>query len=57
MRRLTPKETRAALETLTKISMMGDGIKADIVDWINIGKNAKAMAREALRPKCTRCGK
>lgn len=57
MRKLTPKETKAALETLANISMIGDGLKPEIIDWANIGKNAKAMAREVFRPKCKECGK
>lgn len=57
MRKLTPKETKAALETLAKISTMGDGISEKIIDWANIGKNAKHMARLAFTPKCAKCGK
>jgi len=57
MRKLTPKETKAAIETLYKISQMGEGMRENVIDYSNIGKNAKAMAREAFRSKCSKCGK
>ena len=44
-------------EALAKIAAMGDGMKESIIDWPNIGKNAKHIAAEALRVKCKECGR
>lgn len=41
---------------LKYISMMGAGLKMDVIDWGNIGKNAVYKAREAISPKCRTCG-
>lgn len=43
--------------TLIDISQMGKGLKENIIDWEQIGKNAVYAAKEALREKCPRCGK
>jgi hypothetical protein len=51
-----PKEQDLRL-ALLKISEMGKGIKPEIIDWQNIGKNAVATAKEVLREKCVECGK
>jgi hypothetical protein len=57
VRKISAKEKKIALETLYKISQMGEGMRESVIDWSNIGKNAKAMAREAFREKCSKCGK
>ena len=57
VKKLTPAETKAAIETLAEIALLGDGIKGEAIDWIAIGKRAKAMANEAFKPKCKCCGK
>lgn len=44
-------------EALLKISMMGSGMQAHVIDWSNIGRNAVAVAKETLRHKCKACGK
>lgn len=44
-------------ETLTLISKLGDGIAPAIIDWSNVGKNAKHYAAEVLKEKCKSCGK
>lgn len=43
--------------TLLKISNMGSGLKENVIDWQNIGKNAVHTAKEALRKKCKEYGK
>lgn len=43
--------------TLRAISIMGDGLREEVKDWTNIGKNAVYTAKEALKVKCPRCGK
>lgn len=44
-------------EALLKISMMGSGLKPEIIDWANIGRNAVSLAKETLRKKCKECGR
>ena len=41
---------------LRHIAEMGIGMKEDVIDWQNIGKNAVATARNALAGKCETCG-
>lgn len=42
---------------LTEIACMGDGIKESNIDWSAIGKDAKYKAQEAIKPRCSTCGK
>lgn len=48
------KELEAALR---KIALMGHGMKDEVRDWGNIGRNAVMTARDALSGKCEACGK
>lgn len=50
----TPKQIEYALKS---ISEMGKGLKPEIIDWENIGKNAVHLAKETLREKCAECGR
>jgi hypothetical protein len=50
----SPEDVRLAL---FKISEMGAGMKAEVIDWANIGNNAISIAKETLREKCVECGK
>lgn len=34
---------------LSEIARMGDGIKSNMIDWANCGKNAKYLANTALK--------
>lgn len=36
---------------------MSDGIRADAIDWGNIGKNAVSIARHVFVEKCSECGR
>lgn len=51
------KKIDALEKVLTEIATMGDGIQAEVIDWANIGRNAKYKAKEAIRPRCATCGK
>jgi hypothetical protein len=53
-KKATPEQMESALRS---ISNMGIGIKPEIIDWANIGKNAVSLAKEVLREKCAECGK
>lgn len=44
-------------QALKKIADMGKGLKPEVIDWGNIGKNAVYVARKALAKKCKTCGK
>lgn len=50
------KEFLAMQLLLRKIAEMGRGMKPEIIDWQNIGKNAVHLARQHLQPKCKTCG-
>ncbi len=41
---------------LNEIAHMGVGLKPEIIDWQNIGKNAVHVARNYLAGKCSECG-
>jgi hypothetical protein len=55
--RAVSRERARFRKVLAEIAALGNGIRADQLDWSNIGKIAKQKAAEALRPKCPRCGK
>lgn len=38
-------------KALEEISQMGDGIKPNMIDWANIGRNAKYIAKTSLAKK------
>lgn len=40
-----------------EIATMGYGMKDEVRDWGNIGRNAVFKAREALAVRCGGCGK
>lgn len=50
------KEYLAMNLLIRKIAEMGKGMKPEIIDWQNIGKNATYLARQYLTPKCKCCG-
>lgn len=50
------KKLNQMRSALVCISEMGAGLKPEIIDWTNIGKNAVYVARQALMEKCTECG-
>lgn len=50
----TPKACRDALLAIAK---MGLGLKPEIIDWPNVGKNAVKLARDTVAGKCQCCGK
>lgn len=51
------KREKEYREALDKIAAMGVGVKQQMIDWSNIGKNAVYTATEALKEKCSKCGK
>lgn len=53
MKRTKENEYKKALQ---KIALMGYGLKDEMRDWSNIGKNAVSTARESLSEKCKHCG-
>jgi hypothetical protein len=53
---MSPKERDYRL-ALLKIAEMGKGLKPEIIDWSNIGRNAVSFARETLAGKCRTCGR
>lgn len=48
-------ELKRAEEFLKKIAIMGFGMKDEVRDWQNIGRNAVLTAREGLAGKCEAC--
>lgn len=42
-------------KALYQIAMMGHGMKDEIRDWQQIGRNAVFVAREVLTGKCPTC--
>lgn len=52
--RPTPQQIKYALDSISK---MGSGMKPEMIDWKQVGKNAVHLAKETLRPKCIECGK
>lgn len=48
-------EQKKMSESLHKIAMMGHGIKDEMRDWGNIGRNAVYTAREAIVGICPKC--
>ncbi len=48
------KQREAALY---EIAMMGHGMKDEVRDWANIGRNAVLTARKELAGKCECCKK
>jgi hypothetical protein len=41
---------------LEQIAHLGAGLKPEVIDWQNIGKNAVAMAKSGLYETCEKCG-
>lgn len=41
---------------LMKIAKMGQGMREEVIDWKNIGRNAVFTAQDVLAAKCRTCG-
>lgn len=51
------KERLRLRKVLVEIATLGDGIKDTAIDWSNIGKMARNKAQEAIKARCSTCGK
>lgn len=52
---MTKSKKKTDKEVLSQIAMMGLGLKEEIKDWGNIGRNAVRLAQMHLAGQCKTC--